>query len=445
METHSAQTNANGLFSVKIGAGSPVSGAFNTVDWTLGEYSVRTEIDMENNGQYPLTATTELLSVPYALHAQTAERVLETASETDPVFLQSLAYSITEEDTSRWNRKSDGVFAYSVSDSIRAYAVLLSGNQTIQGEKTFIDSVRFISGIDVNNQPVKNVGTPQRATDAVNKEYVDVLGQKIDSVKNIGYMDEINILKSEIELLKKSLEEVQLSTGQLVKDIDGNVYKTMKYGDQTWMIENLRVTRYNDGTPIDYAQSDTAWSNRITQSGNDYTAPAMYCFRDTSIENIIKYGALYNWFTVNPANNKQVCPSGWHVPSETEYNTLNSTLLAAGYGYDNRISGANKHAKAMAMGDEWEYSTVEGSPGNTDYPEKKNASKFSAIPVGYRNVGGSFTGINRTVAWWSTTTSYYMGMYTAVYASISFNEDYLTICKPGTLKPQAQSIRCVKD
>jgi uncharacterized protein (TIGR02145 family) len=437
METHSVETNTNGLFSVKIGAGSPVSGDFNAIDWALGEYHVQTEIDIENNGQYTLTSTTELLSVPYALYAKTAERVLETASETDPVFLQSLAYSITEADTSRWNRKSDGVLTYSVSDSIRTYAVLLSGNQTIQGEKTFAAPVRFISDIDVNNRTVKNVGTPQNATDAANKEYVDVLGLKIDSIKNTSYMDEINILKSEIELLKKSLEEVQLSTGQLVKDIDGNVYKTVTIGTQTWMAENLRVTKWNDGTLIDCIPDSAGWWQRI--SGG--IAPPAYCYYENNKDSIIKYGLLYNWHVTE---NKNVCPDGWHVPSYDEWWVLNKYLSANNFNYDG-TTVINKIAKSMAKKGDWKYSIVEGSVGDVNYMEFMNKSGFSAVPSGKRDYYAKFVEKYESTKWWASNSSYVASMKSGLYAAIKYNENKLTICSPGTNTVAAISIRCVKD
>ncbi|MFT5860905.1 MAG: hypothetical protein ACI865_003021, partial [Flavobacteriaceae bacterium] len=102
-ETHTPLTNINGLATIEIGNGTPSLGAFNTIDWSSGPYFVRTETDPTGGTAYTISGTSQLISVPYALHAKTAESITGGISETDPVFGASIASGITAVDTANWN------------------------------------------------------------------------------------------------------------------------------------------------------------------------------------------------------------------------------------------------------------------------------------------------------------------------------------------------------
>ena len=101
-----------------------------------------------------------------------------------------------------------------------------------------------------------------------------------------------------------------------VNDIDGNLYHSVVIGSQCWLVENLKVTRYNDGTPIPYLPDATLWTN------NNNSQKEAYCWYDNNIANKELYGALYNWYTIDNSSQKQVCPVGWHVPSDTEWRNM---------------------------------------------------------------------------------------------------------------------------
>jgi hypothetical protein len=103
VETHASLTNANGLVSIEIGAGTLVSGDFTTLDWAGGPYFIKTETDPEGGTNYTITGVSQLLSVPYALHANTAGAV----SESDPVYRSSVAGGINTADIALWNSKLD--------------------------------------------------------------------------------------------------------------------------------------------------------------------------------------------------------------------------------------------------------------------------------------------------------------------------------------------------
>jgi hypothetical protein len=104
-ETQTPTTNANGLVSLEIGAGTVVSGDFSTIDWSTGPYFIKTETDPTGGTTYTITGTSQLMSVPYALHANTADSIVGGVSitETDPLFGASIANGITALDTASWN------------------------------------------------------------------------------------------------------------------------------------------------------------------------------------------------------------------------------------------------------------------------------------------------------------------------------------------------------
>jgi len=105
VETQTPTTNINGLVSIEIGSGTVVSGTFNTIDWSNGSYFIKTETDPTGGTSYTITGTSQLMSVPYALHANTADSIVGGVSitETDPVFGASVANGITALDTINWN------------------------------------------------------------------------------------------------------------------------------------------------------------------------------------------------------------------------------------------------------------------------------------------------------------------------------------------------------
>ncbi len=104
-----------------------------------------------------------------------------------------------------------------------------------------------------------------------------------------------------------------------ITDIDGNLYKTVNIGNQQWMAENLKVTRYNDGTAIQNIPDNTKWSNLTTGAWTYYNNDGA---------NNTKYGKLYNWYAVSETSNgnKNVCPTGWHVPADAEWIVLTDYL-----------------------------------------------------------------------------------------------------------------------
>jgi uncharacterized protein (TIGR02145 family) len=166
-----------------------------------------------------------------------------------------------------------------------------------------------------------------------------------------------------------------------VTDIDGNVYGTTTVGNKLWMAENLKTTRYADGTPL------TLWLDTYYPS-----SLKAYCWYDGNINNKDVYGALYTWSAAmngeSPSNSKPsgiqgVCPTGWHLPSDAEW-----TQLIISLGGEFSAGGKLKEAGTS----HWE------SP-NTG---ATNESGFTALPGGTRS-GRNFSGMGKYGYWWSTT------------------------------------------
>jgi len=175
------------------------------------------------------------------------------------------------------------------------------------------------------------------------------------------------------------------------KDGDNNYYPVVQINTQLWMAENLKTTKLKDGTTlIPNVIEDDSWG-ALTTPG--------YCWYGNNLANKDVYGALYNWYTVITGN---LCPTGWHVPRDTEWTTLENYLIANGYNYDGTVTD-NKIAKSLASTTMWTSSTTLGAVGNTDFPAKRNATGFTALPGGYRANNGAFGYIGLTSPRWSAT------------------------------------------
>jgi hypothetical protein len=124
LETHIPISNANGLVSMEVGSGTVVNGNFSTIDWSNGPYFIKSDFDPTGGTNYTISNTTQLLSVPYALHANIADKLSNPAAEKDPVYSSSVAFGITKKDTANWNAKlgsfaeKDPIFSKSIASLI---------------------------------------------------------------------------------------------------------------------------------------------------------------------------------------------------------------------------------------------------------------------------------------------------------------------------------------
>jgi uncharacterized protein (TIGR02145 family) len=208
-------------------------------------------------------------------------------------------------------------------------------------------------------------------------------------------------------------------------DADGNNYKVVKIGTQTWMVENLKTTKYNDGTAIPNVTDNAAWTNLST--------PAYCWYHNDATTYKNTYGALYNWFTVNTA---KLAPAGWHLPTDDEWRTLEIYLMANGYNYDGTTSD-NKYGKSLAANTNWATFKDTGVIG--DDLTKNNSTGFSALPGGNRSSAGSFGELGSNGFWWSSTLISSNAWYRHM------NYDICGVYGNTNSKTYGYSVRCVKD
>jgi len=515
VETHTPQTNANGLAVIEIGGGTVVSGDFSSIDWSAGSYFLKTETDPAGGTSYTITGTSQLLSVPYALYAG------KSANAPDIEDLESLRQRIISMEELFYGQlppPSDGLMAFypfkgnandfsgngwdgtvngatltadrfgkadnayhftgTTNISTQFPGVAGNGDRSISfwvkipageagGSCCFYGSTSngafFNPGVFAQTSPHVHldIGNAYLDCPASNgadgnwHHFVFIFSTQYDTSLNgvrvyydgtllTGYTGNnfntytINTgTTTKFTIGGKSGATSQMSIDDLrfynrvldnsdvlqlfyesefggqafVNDADGNTYNVVKIGDQVWMAENLRTTRYNDGTAIPLVTDPTDFIN--------LTTPA-YCWSNNDIGNKPVYGALYIWYTVKTG---KLCPSGWHVPTDAEWTILENHL--GGY--------------AVAGGKLKETGTEHWLTPNTD---ATNESGFNARPGGWRDgMSGGYLPLGQVSMWWTSQETspdrpYWRELY---YSS-------------GTIFPKsggdpsfAMSIRCVKD
>ena len=210
-------------------------------------------------------------------------------------------------------------------------------------------------------------------------------------------------------------------------DIDGNTYHTITIGTQTWMAENLSVSKYRNGESIPNETDNTKWKALKTGAFCNYT-------NNIEANSIAKFGRLYNFYAVTDTRN--LAPAGWHIATESEWKTIEN-YLGTNLGISSTI------AQALGTTIDWPESTTLGAIGCLDpntFQSINNSSGFCALPSGIRSDNGSFGYVGAFSAWWTATqnndaTSWYRSLnyYGTTLGSNTYNKHY------------GLSVRCVKD
>lgn len=331
-ETHSPVTNINGLATITIGSGeTTITGDLVLIDWSEGPFFLQVEVDPEGGSEYGITNISQILSVPYALYAEYAEKITGAYVET-----QDLA------------------------------DVLEMGNSA--------------------NAQIKYIADATDPQDAINK---------------------------------KTLEMYFMATGfapmnfsGAVRDTDQNIYKVVTLGTQKWMAENLRTTRLNDGIELPLVTSNVDWASLSTPGYCWYSNVAS----NSQIAGIC--GALYNWYAINTGN---LCPTGWHIPQEHDFQVLIEYL----------------GGEAIAGGKMKESGTKNWNLPNTG---ASNISGLTVLPAGFREHDGAFIGIANAALFWTSkdVSSDEGSLLMMVYNS-------MIVAADSHNKNAGISIRCVKD
>jgi uncharacterized protein (TIGR02145 family) len=616
VETHTTTTNANGLATIEIGGGTVVTGTFAGIDWSNGTYFIKTETDPTGGTNYTVAGTSQILSVPYALHAKTAKTANYNDLTNKPLLFDGTWSSLTGKPSfatvatsgsyndllnrptlfdGSWSSitaKPTTIAGYGITDAISTSHVANSitstmitswntaygwGNHSglyklnsyvpawadITGKPTFaavatggtfadlLSKPTTLAGYGITNgmstshaansitstmitnwntafgwgnhaglyRPVSYVPAWSEITskpttlsgfgitDAVNKsdnqtiygvktfkgttpdmeqalfEVKNKDGQTIFAVYNEGvriwvadgakgtkggfavqgfdmktdymvikpdssnfYVREItpvfsssfNIIGVKQNLVRKSLMFARTDTvgvsgvmnlqnnllvkGNLniagtiynkVTDVEGNSYNTITIGTQTWMAENLKTTKLNDGTNIALVTSSATWGTLST--------PAYCWFNNDEASYKVTYGALYNWYT---ANTGKLCPSGWHIPNNTEWTTLTDYL----------------GGQSIAGGKLKETGTAHWTTPNTGATDEVY---FTGLPAGARGGAGDFNIIGNYGYWWtanahSVDPEYAWGFVLAYNSIAVIRADYY-------YKRDGFSVRCVKN
>jgi uncharacterized protein (TIGR02145 family) len=367
VETHTTNTNTNGLISIEIGGGTAVSGTFAGINWANGPFFVKTETDPTGGGNYSISGTSQLLSVPYALHSLTADSIIGGI----PVF---------------------------------------SGDYN-----------------DLINKPVlASVANTGNYDDLINKPLIPSVPSNISSFTNdAGYLTNDN--DNQLLSVSTTGDTLRLQNGGYViipgisaannnnnsnsiVDADGNTYTSIVIGNQEWMVENLKTTKYSNGDIIPNVTDVNQWANLNTHAWSYYN-------NDSQYNN--PYGKLYNWYAVIDPRN--ICPVGWHVPSYDE-----SVILVNFLGGPNAAGG-----KMKITGTQFWQSPNTGAT---------NESGFSAYPGGSRSQNGNFYYMGIDSRWWSKTEELSISGWGYVLNYDNANNDI-----GGYYKQAGLYVRCIKN
>ena len=194
-----------------------------------------------------------------------------------------------------------------------------------------------------------------------------------------------------------------------VYDVDGNPYSSVTIGSQIWTVENLKTTRYANGDPVVNITDQSEWIN---------TTSGAWCYYNNNAQHEVPYGKLYNWFAVSDSRN--ICPNGWHAPSDAEWTTLVDFLGGSG------VAGGKLKESGTAH---W------WSPNST------NSSGFTALPgAGIITLPGHLMVIGTSGEFWTTSA------YDSENAFCYSLADYSIGINRGSLsKRSGFSVRCIKD
>ena len=337
-ETHLAPTDDLGQVNLVIGTGTATTGSFSTINWGTGNYYLG--IELNTGSGYVAMGTTQLLSVPYALYANS------------------------------------------------------SGN--VQPATPNLASVLAVNN-SANNVQIKNLSNPTDAQDAATKGYID---------------SQITALQAQITALQNA---------------NVTPLPNVTIGTQIWASTNLDVTTYRDGTPIPQVTDPTQWGNLTTGA---------WCYYNNDSTTGATYGKIYNWYAVagihdNDPNtpNKILAPTGWHIPSDTEWNSIINFLDPNANG---GLTVPNVAGSEMK-----ETGTTHWFSPNTG---ATNSTGFTGLPGGYRFVDGSFSGLGINGYWWSSSEN---GVGGAWYRNLNFESTNAT--KIGQGKELGYSVRCIRD
>jgi len=277
--------------------------------------------------------------------------------------------------------------------------------------------------------------------------------QEIGTGTNIQRNASFNVEEIKVRWKKAALENctgpscVPICGDPIVRDIDNNSYNTVQIGTQCWTKQNLKVTRYNDGSNITDGTSYTGpkWAALTIGARTEYVGSILTAAGPVPVANYAgTYGYLYNWNAV--VDSRKLCPIGWHVPSDSEW----SILLKVLDSNTNNTSFTESSTAGGKMKDniDWNSRPTLGGLIPPD-PQSTNSSGFSAIPGGERNITGlpgnyssGFAQIGNGASFHSSTPDNSNAIGAFGRAVLLSSSDVYRFPKN---KGDGQSVRCIKD
>ena len=413
-ETHRIQTNVNGLVSLTIGGGTNATGKIADINWGAGIYFLKTESDPTGGGNYNIVGTTQLISVPYAMHSNTSNnlntptpglpgQVLTVAKDGNPIWVSTLPTVVTT-----------NISNVTSNSAVSGGNVLSDGGSPVTARgivwSTIPNPTVSLSTITKNGNGLGIFSSTLNGL--VSKSTYYARAYATNSV-GTGYGNEISFTTSDIT----NVMGIPCAGTPTVKDIDGNSYNTVQIGTQCWTKENLRVSKYRDGSIIPLDESGGTTGNSSAQIWSIRSMGARTVFGHNPA-NLALLGYLYNWYAISDP--KGLCPSAWHVPSDAEWTTLTTFL-----GGESVAGGKMKSISTTY----WNLSNVAPT----------NESGFSTLPGGYRVNDGSFNNINLNAFFWSATE---LDKNDAWHRYLNYNDNVFV---NYFNKSFGASVRCIKD
>jgi uncharacterized protein (TIGR02145 family) len=430
VETHSKTSNVNGLLTLEVGTGTVTTGTFATINWSQGPYFLKTEMDVNGGTSYTITGVTEFVSVPYALTANSVKTVANGANVGDMNYWNGTTWVPLNAGAEgqmltfcggkpTW---TIGGVCPGIITALNCSSSTNNGTLTASTAASGVTSVISYTGGNGgthNGQIVTSTGvtgltaTLQAGTFANGNGSLTYTITGTPATSGIASFA-LNIGGNTCSLTRTVNSLPTSGYGPNISDNDGNTYKTVYIGTQQWMAENLKTAKYNDGAGIPNVTDNTQWQNNITGAWSYYNNDAA---------NNAKYGKLYNWYAVNPTTNgnKNVCPTGWHVPADAEWTVLTDYL----------------GGESVAGGKMKEVGTTNWISPNT---ESTNTSLFTGLPGGFRYIDGYYNYIGGLGVWWSSTE-----FYTHFAWSRHLGNLYGSAARNSDGKKDGFSVRCLRD
>jgi uncharacterized protein (TIGR02145 family) len=312
--------------------------------------------------------------------------------------------------------------------SVKGDGYQLSGKLLCNGESNGTARIEKLRNT-VQTADEKTVKTGSKGTQAT----VDMAYSTGDRLKFTGISGNYSTVKTDIPAGDKTITFNFIAC----TDGDNNNYPIVEIGSQVWMAENLKTTRYRNGDLI-----GTTTPATMHIYGED--SPKYQWAYEGNEAYVAAYGRLYTWWVVS--DNRNLCPSGWHVPTDSEWSALTDYLSNNGYGYEGDIS---KISRTLAATSGW---LACGEPGTTGFSLlSNNSTGFTALPAGARGdnlsdpdhkpgfVGGGVS--NRYTDWWTVTE--YDDKNFAWYREIVFSSNH--VGRGYFKKVIGLSVRCLKD